>query len=66
MIIKLGRYFEKVRDVLRDPRSHAPRAYYVERATMHGRSGRRQLDEVDPESVPYFSMIVVPSGRRLS
>jgi precorrin-2/cobalt-factor-2 C20-methyltransferase len=60
LIIKLGRYFEKVRRVLHDL-DLGHRAYYIERATMEGQR-TAPLDEVDPDSVPYFSMIVVPSA----
>jgi precorrin-2/cobalt-factor-2 C20-methyltransferase len=62
LIIKLGRYFEKVRDVLHDL-DLARRSYYIERATMEAQR-TAPLDEVDPASVPYFSMIVVPSAGR--
>jgi precorrin-2/cobalt-factor-2 C20-methyltransferase len=64
LIIKVGRYFEKVREVLREL-DLAHRAYYVERATMATQK-TAPLDEVDPASVPYVSMIVVPSVWRPS
>jgi precorrin-2/cobalt-factor-2 C20-methyltransferase len=64
LIIKVGRYFEKVRDVLREL-DLAHRAYYVERATMAAQR-TAPIDEVDPASVPYVSMIVVPSAWRPS
>ena len=56
-IMKLGRHFTKVRDVLNEL-GFSANARYVERATM---SNQRllPLDEVDPDSVPYFSMILV-------
>jgi precorrin-2/cobalt-factor-2 C20-methyltransferase len=56
-IMKLGRHFTKVRDVLNELGLSA-HARYVERATM---SNQRllPLDEVDPDSVPYFSMVLV-------
>ena len=63
VIIKLGRFFEKVRDVLGDL-DLIQRAYYVERATMSAQR-TAPLDEVDPGTVPYFSLIVVPSARQL-
>ncbi|QLF91832.1 precorrin-2 C(20)-methyltransferase [Pseudomonas sp. ABC1] len=58
VVMKLGRNFDKVRRVLRRL-GLAERAHYVERATM---AAQRilPLDEVDPMSSPYFSMIVVP------
>jgi precorrin-2/cobalt-factor-2 C20-methyltransferase len=56
-IMKLGRHFTKVRDVLNELGLSA-HARYVERATM---SNQRllPLDKVDPDSVPYFSMVLV-------
>ena len=61
-IMKLGRNFAKVRDALRLA-GVAERACYVERATM---TGERivALDDVDPASVPYFALIVVPGRDR--
>ena len=55
--MKLGRHFAKVRDVLTElgSRDHAR---YVERATMPNQR-LLPLDEVDPDSVPYFSMVLV-------
>jgi precorrin-2/cobalt-factor-2 C20-methyltransferase len=56
-IMKLGRHFTKVRDVLNEL-GFSTHARYVERATM---SNQRllPLDEVDPDTVPYFSMVLV-------
>lgn len=56
-ILKLGRHFAKVRDVL-DRLGLLDRARYVERASL---PAQRMLPvrEVDPASVPYFSMILV-------
>ena len=55
--MKLGRHFTKVRDVLNEL-GFSAHARYVERATM---SNQRllPLDEVDPDTVPYFSMMLV-------
>lgn len=62
-IMKLGRHFPKVRDILHQL-GLASRALYIERATMtHQRIV--PLDEVDPAEVPYFAMIVIPSKNRL-
>jgi precorrin-3 methyltransferase (EC 2.1.1.131)/precorrin-2 C20-methyltransferase (EC 2.1.1.130)/cobalt-factor II C20-methyltransferase (EC 2.1.1.151) len=60
-IMKLGSHFEKVRRVLRRL-GLLGRARYVERATM---AGERvcPIEEVDPASVPYFSMILIPGER---
>jgi precorrin-2 C20-methyltransferase/precorrin-3B C17-methyltransferase len=70
IIMKLGRTFPKVRSAL-EQAGRLDHAMYVERASM---PGQRWLPvrEVDPESVPYFSLIVVtgdsvassPHGRR--
>ncbi len=57
-IMKLGRTFTTVRDALADAGT-LDRARYVERATMEGqRTG--DLSDVDPESVPYFAIALVP------
>jgi precorrin-2/cobalt-factor-2 C20-methyltransferase len=62
LIIKLGRHFEKVRNVLREL-DLVHRAYYVERATTADER-TAPLAEIDPASVPYVSLIVVPSNWR--
>jgi len=58
-IMKLGRTFEGVREAL----SRAGRledAWYVERATTdRERSGR--IADIDPATVPYFSLALLPS-----
>ena len=56
-VMKLGRHFEKVRRVL-ERLDLARTARYVEHATMLSQDVRT-LTEVDPASVPYFSMILV-------
>jgi precorrin-2/cobalt-factor-2 C20-methyltransferase len=60
-IIKLGTNFAKVRRVVMRL-GYGDRALYVERATM---SDQRSLPlvEIDPDTVPYFSMILIP-GRK--
>ncbi|MEA5616974.1 precorrin-2 C(20)-methyltransferase [Cronbergia sp. UHCC 0137] len=62
-IMKLGRHFTKVRDILHQL-GMASRAKYIERATT---TEQRiiPLDEVNPEEVPYFSMIVIPTKQKL-
>ncbi len=62
-IMKLGRHFSKVRDILHQI-GLASRALYIERATM-AEQRIVPLDEVDPDQVPYFSMIVIPTKNRL-
>lgn len=61
VIMKLGRNFPKVRNVL-DALNLSRRALYVERATM---SNQRivPLDEVEPMASPYFSLIIVPGEK---
>lgn len=57
-IMKLGSNFPKVRSVL-DALGLSDRALYVERATMEAQR-ILPLADVDPTTVPYFSMIIVP------
>ncbi len=59
VVMKLGRTFAKVRAAL-EAAGVLDRAFYVERASQ---AGERTLPaaEVEPSSVPYFSIIVVPS-----
>ncbi|QSY50253.1 MULTISPECIES: precorrin-2 C(20)-methyltransferase [Streptomyces] len=59
VVMKLGRTFPAVRGAL-ERAGRLEEARYVERATMSGeRTGR--LADIDPESVPYFSVAVLPS-----
>lgn len=60
VIMKVGRNFEKVRQAVTRA-GLLNRAWYVERATMAGERIMR-LDQVDPASSPYFSMVVIPSS----
>ncbi|GLZ33390.1 precorrin-3B C(17)-methyltransferase [Lentzea sp. NBRC 105346] len=61
-ILKLGRTFEGVRAAL-DEAGRLDEAWYVERATT-GKQRTSPLAEVDAESVPYFSLAMVPSRSR--
>lgn len=56
-ILKIGRHFTKVRDALADL-GLTDSARYVEHATMDNQR-ILPLDQVDPETVPYFSMVLV-------
>ena len=56
-VIKVGRHFAKVHGVL-DALGLTGRARYVERATL-AQQRILPLDQVDGDSVPYFSMILV-------
>ncbi|MER6041028.1 precorrin-2 C(20)-methyltransferase, partial [Streptomyces sp. NPDC001856] len=59
VVMKLGRTFPKVRRAM-ESSGRLGEARYVERATMAGeRVG--ELADVDEESVPYFSVAVLPS-----
>ncbi len=58
IIMKLGRTFPKVVSALRQA-GRLDDAMYVERASMDEQR-RLPVTEVDPASVPYFSLIVVP------
>jgi precorrin-2 C20-methyltransferase/precorrin-3B C17-methyltransferase len=61
-IMKLGRNFTKVKNALYRA-GVLDKALYIERATM---SLERivKLSDVDPASVPYFSLILVPDSRQ--
>lgn len=59
VVMKLGRTFPAVRRALHRA-GRLDDARYVERATMDGERTER-LADVDPESVPYFSVAVLPS-----
>jgi precorrin-2 C20-methyltransferase/precorrin-3B C17-methyltransferase len=58
-VMKLGRTFPQVREAF-DRAGVLDRALYVERATTEGQR-TLPLAEVDPESVPYFSLVLLPS-----
>ncbi|MCP2261512.1 precorrin-2 C20-methyltransferase / precorrin-3B C17-methyltransferase [Streptoalloteichus tenebrarius] len=58
-VLKLGRTFENVRAAL-DKAGRLDEAWYVERATTEGERVA-PLAEVDPATVPYFSLALVPS-----
>jgi precorrin-2 C20-methyltransferase/precorrin-3B C17-methyltransferase len=59
VVIKLGRTFPAVRRAL-ERSGRLAEARYVERATMAGER-TAELAAVEPESVPYFSVAVLPS-----
>ncbi len=61
VIMKLGRNLPKVRQVLGELGLDG-RALYVERATMANQK-IVPLDQVDPQSSPYFSLIIVPGEK---
>jgi precorrin-2 C20-methyltransferase/precorrin-3B C17-methyltransferase len=58
-VLKLGRTFPQVREAF-DRAGVLDRALYVERATSD-RQRTMPLADVDPESVPYFSLALLPS-----
>jgi len=58
-IIKLGRHFAKVRDILAEL-GLVNRALYIETATLPNQK-IIPITEVDPEAVTYWSLILVPS-----
>ncbi|SEG47490.1 precorrin-2 C20-methyltransferase / precorrin-3B C17-methyltransferase [Actinacidiphila yanglinensis] len=59
VVLKLGRTFPAVRRAL-ERSGRLAEARYVERATMAGER-ITELAAVDPESVPYFAVAVLPS-----
>lgn len=58
-IIKLGRHFAKVRDILQEL-GLLERALYIERATLPNQQ-IIPITEIDPEAVTYWSLILIPS-----
>jgi precorrin-2 C20-methyltransferase/precorrin-3B C17-methyltransferase len=58
-VMKLGRTFRNVREAF-DTAGLLERAFYVERATTD-RQRILPLAEVDPDTVPYFSLALLPS-----
>jgi precorrin-2/cobalt-factor-2 C20-methyltransferase len=62
IIIKLGRHFAKVRDVL-DELGLLSRALYIERATMPNQQ-IRPIGEIEPSTASYWALILVPSQTR--
>ncbi|MDB6060145.1 MAG: cobI [Verrucomicrobiaceae bacterium] len=61
VIMKLGRNFHKVKNVL-DELNLSGRALYVERATMQNQRVV-PINDVDPMASPYFSLIVIPGEK---
>ncbi|WAT98015.1 precorrin-2 C(20)-methyltransferase [Streptomyces libani subsp. libani] len=59
VVMKLGRTFPTVRRAM-ERSGRLPEAHYVERATMTGERTEK-LADIDAETVPYFSVSVVPS-----
>jgi len=62
VIIKLGRHFAKVRDVLIEL-GQFDRALYIERATMPNQR-IRAIADVDPAEVPYWALVMIPSQQK--
>ena len=60
-VMKLGRTFDGVRQAL-EASGRLGEAYYVERASTADQRVAR-LSEVDPASVPYFSLAMLPSSQ---
>lgn len=63
VIIKLGRHFAKVRTILTEF-GLLNRSHYIERSTQPQQK-IIPISEVDPATVPYWSLIVVPSKTRV-
>lgn len=61
-IMKLGRTFPAVREALRQA-GRLDEALYVERASTRGQA-LIPVKDVDPATVPYFSIIIVPGDGR--
>jgi precorrin-2 C20-methyltransferase / precorrin-3B C17-methyltransferase len=58
-IMKIGRSYEKVRAALKDT-GRLEQAYYVERASGGARQVIERAGDVDPATVPYMSLVIVP------
>jgi precorrin-2 C20-methyltransferase/precorrin-3B C17-methyltransferase len=58
-IMKLGRTFEGVREALTQA-GRLDDAWYVERATTD-RERHGRVADIDPATVPYFSLVLIPS-----
>ncbi|GAA3458381.1 precorrin-3B C(17)-methyltransferase [Saccharothrix longispora] len=61
-VVKLGRTFPNVREAL-EKTGRLDEAWYVERATTGGQR-TSPLSEVDADTVPYFSLALLPSSDR--
>lgn len=61
IILKIGRHFSKVRGVLQDL-GLLSRALYLEYATLPNQQ-ISSLDQVNPDQVPYWSLIIIPGQR---
>lgn len=59
IIIKLGRHFAKVKQILQDL-NLLERALYIERATMQNQV-IKAIATVDASQVPYWAIILIPS-----
>lgn len=62
VVMKLGRTFAKVRSAL-EQAGRVEGSWYVERASMDAERVLPVAD-VDPETVPYFSIVLVPGDTR--
>ncbi|MGL5063266.1 MAG: precorrin-2 C(20)-methyltransferase [Microcoleus sp.] len=62
VIIKLGRHFAKVREMLIEL-GQFDRALYIERATMPNQR-ILPIADVNPAEVPYWALIVIPSQQK--
>ena len=58
-IMKIGRSYQKVRTALAES-GRLEQAHYVERASGGARQAIKQAADVDPATVPYMSLVIVP------
>jgi precorrin-2 C20-methyltransferase / precorrin-3B C17-methyltransferase len=61
-IMKISRSYADVRDALKES-GRLPQAYYVERASGGAQQLIEPAGDVDPATVPYMSIIIVPGGQ---
>jgi precorrin-2 C20-methyltransferase/precorrin-3B C17-methyltransferase len=60
-VMKIGRSYPGVREALKDA-GRLDEAYYVERASAGPRQVIERAADVDPSTVPYMSLVIVPGA----
>jgi precorrin-2 C20-methyltransferase / precorrin-3B C17-methyltransferase len=60
-VMKIGRSYPGVREALKDA-GRLEEAYYVERASAGPRQVIERAADVDPSTVPYMSLVIIPGA----
>jgi precorrin-2 C20-methyltransferase / precorrin-3B C17-methyltransferase len=60
-VMKIGRSYSRVRAALKDA-GRLEQAYYVERASAGPRQVIERAADVDPSTVPYMSLVIIPGA----